>query len=156
MIKDLVVISLLFAFACSVNTECEHTASSFRCVKFVKAYDADTITVQIPDVHPYLGENASVRINGIDTAEMKGEAPCEKEAALEARVLVLTKLTNAKRVHLENIGREKFGRILADVKVDGKDIAKMLLDSGLATEYHGEKKTVRDWCAILKKYSENN
>src|SRR5688572_9894328 len=68
--------------------ECKHTKTEFRCVKYIKNYDADTVTFNIPDVHPLIGENISVRVNGIDTPEIKGKNDCEKMAARTAQRLI--------------------------------------------------------------------
>jgi endonuclease YncB( thermonuclease family) len=56
----------------------------------------------------------SVRLNGIDTPEIKGKNDDEKEAAKAARN-ALSNLIYGKQIRLENIKSEKYGRILADV-----------------------------------------
>jgi endonuclease YncB( thermonuclease family) len=56
----------------------------------------------------------SVRLNGIDTPEIKGKNDDEKEAATAARK-ALANLIYGKQIRLENIKSEKYGRILADV-----------------------------------------
>jgi endonuclease YncB( thermonuclease family) len=130
------------------NKECVHDTSSFRCVKFIKNYDADTITVQIPQVHPLIGDKISVRVRGIDSAEMKGKSPCEKARAKEAQKLVERSLKSAKRIHLTNVERDKYFRILADVEVDGQYIKDILIQRQLAYEYHGQTKRKVDWCKM--------
>jgi endonuclease YncB( thermonuclease family) len=120
-------------------------------VKYLKNYDADTITVEIPGVHPLFGEKIGVRVNGIDTAEMKGKLPCEKDAARTAQRLVANLLKNAKRIDLKNVARDKYFRVLADVEVDGKLISEFLLKNNLAYEYHGSTKQKIDWCTFQKR-----
>jgi len=44
---------------------------------YVRNYDGDTITFNLPGLHPIIGEKISIRVNGIDTPEIKGK--CEKE-----------------------------------------------------------------------------
>ncbi len=52
----------------------------------VSAYDGDTLTV---DAHPWPGVTirTGVRVNGIDTPEIRGKCDAEKEMAREARDL---------------------------------------------------------------------
>lgn len=128
------------------KAECEHDKNNFRCVKVLKNYDGDTITVFVPGVHPLLGENISVRVNGIDTPEIKTSNDCEKTAGRAAQRLVENLLKNSKRVDLENLQRDKYFRILADVKVDGQNLKEILIKNRLAYEYHGGTKEKRNWC----------
>ena len=44
---------------------------------YVRNYDGDTITFTLPGLHPIIGEKISIRVNGIDTPEIKGK--CDKE-----------------------------------------------------------------------------
>lgn len=107
--------------------------------KVIKVYDGDTIT--IASKLPY---NESplyrfpVRLNGIDTPEMKGKdvSDEEKEAAKEAREFVY-KLVYNKYVRLENVKNEKYGRILADVYVDDINLNEELLKRRYAVKYDG-------------------
>lgn len=143
----LIAFGLLALSACSIRIEnVWNPKDGFEDVIFVAAYDADTITVTLRDVHPFFGKNAKVRIQGIDTAEIKGHDECERQAAIKARDMVVAKLKTSKHINLTNLGREKFGRILADVIADGDDIGLMLIQANLANVYHGEKKPVTDWC----------
>lgn len=125
---------------------CDHDATTFRCVNYVRNYDADTITFDIPGVHPLIGKNISVRVRHIDTPEIKGKLPCEKDAARTAKRLIENLLKNAKRIDLENVDKDKYFRILADVIVDGKPIKDILLKNNLAYAYEGETKQKLNWC----------
>jgi micrococcal nuclease len=142
---------ILFILAFALASDCKHDANNFRCVKVLKNYDGDTITVSIPDVHPLLGEKISVRIRGIDTAEVKGKTPCEKDAARVARNLVESLTKNAKVIDLQNIDRDKYFRILADVMVDGKSVKDILIKNQLAVAYDGGTKEKVNWCDSLRK-----
>lgn len=126
--------------------DCAHDTTTFRCVTYVKTYDGDTVTFEIPGVHPLLGHAISVRVLGIDTAEMKGKTPCEKARAVEARDLVASILSKAKRVDLLDVGRDKFFRIDAVIVADGVNIGDVLLEHGLAYRYDGGTKAAPDWC----------
>jgi endonuclease YncB( thermonuclease family) len=131
------------------NPECQHDTKSFRCVEFINNYDADTITVRIPGVHPLLGENISVRVRGIDTAERRGKDECEKQAAMTAKEAVSGLLARAKRIDLVDVGRDKYFRILATVLVDGVSLADQLRKNNLAVAYSGGTKSRVNWCNHL-------
>ncbi|MCM2354114.1 MAG: thermonuclease family protein [Pseudobdellovibrio sp.] len=130
---------------------CEHDALNFRCVKFIKNYDADTVTFFIPNVHPLLGEKISVRVRGIDTAEKKGKHPCEKDQAFQAQELVGKTLEAAKRIDLVNVDRDKYFRILADIQADGRSIKDILEEADLGYSYNGGSKQNVNWCEFGKK-----
>lgn len=132
------------------KSECTHTADTLKCVKYVRNYDADTITMEIPGLHPLLGKNAGIRVLGVDTPEIRTKNACEKKKAKHAKKVVEKILSKAKRIDLENISRGKFFRIVADVKADGKSLTKMLLEKNLAYPYDGGTKRKVDWCKPLQ------
>jgi micrococcal nuclease len=108
----------------------------------IKVYDADTIT--IASTLPYDGSplyRLSVRLNGIDTPEMKGKdvSDDEKAAAKSAREFVYNLVFN-KFVRLENIESEKYGRILADVYIGDIHVNELLLKERYAVKYDGGTK----------------
>lgn len=125
---------------------CEHDAKTFRCVKYIRNYDADTITFDIPNVHPLIGKNISIRVRHVDTPEIKGKLPCEKDAARTAKRMIENILKSAKRIDLENVDKDKYFRILADVIVDGKSLKDTLLKNNLAYSYEGKTKQKLNWC----------
>lgn len=108
----------------------------------IKVYDGDTITIvsKLPyDASPFY--KFSVRLNGIDTPEIKGSTAMEKLKAQEAKN-ALSELILHKKVNLKNVSTEKYGRILADVYTeDGLHVNQWLLDQGHAVVYDGGKKT---------------
>jgi endonuclease YncB( thermonuclease family) len=129
--------------------DCQHDSKTFRCVKYVKNYDGDTITVKIPDVHPLIGKDISVRILGIDTPEKNGTRPCEKAKARDAQRLVENLLKRAKTVELRNVDRDKYFRILAEVWADSQSIGAILIKNKLALPYDGGRKPAStNWCEL--------
>ena len=116
----------------------------------IKVYDGDTFT--LAGHLPYDGSplyRFSVRLNGIDCAEIKGKTEEEKECAIRARK-ELDELIMGKAVTLKNVKNEKYGRILADVFVGDLHVNKHMIDKGLAIEYDGGSKTTRSWFEIYK------
>jgi micrococcal nuclease len=116
----------------------------------IKVYDGDTFT--LAGHLPYDGSplyRFSVRLNGIDCAEIKGKTEEEKECAIRARN-ELEKLIMGKTVTLKNVKNEKYGRILADVFVEELHVNKHMIDKGLAIEYDGGSKSTKSWFEIYK------
>lgn len=143
-----IIVALLFSGAAFAQKEsnCIHDNNHFRCVQYLYNYDGDTVTFNIPNIHPLLGHKIPVRIVGLDTPEIKGNKPCEKEKARTAKKLIESKLKNAKVIHLLNVDRDKYFRILAEVEVDGERLSALLLKNKLAVPYQGGKKTTTSWC----------
>ena len=108
-------------------------------------YDGDTFRANIKEYPPLIGYRMGIRINGIDTPEMRGKCQKEKTLAREAKQFTVAKLRAAKKIELRNMKRGKYFRIVADVHVDGKNLGKMLINSGLAVPYDGGHKG-KNWC----------
>lgn len=116
----------------------------------IKVYDGDTFT--LAGHLPYEGSplyRFSVRLNGIDCAELKGKTEEEKECAIRARKELDSLIIN-KTVVLKNVKNEKYGRILADVYVDNIHVNQHMIDKGLAVSYDGGAKTTKSWFEIYK------
>ena len=111
-------------------------------------YDADTFRVVINNWPKIIGKNISIRIKGIDAPEIRGKCEIEKQKALVAKQFTVQLLTNAKVIELRNIKRGKYFRILADVFVDGKNLAEMLINKKLVNTYNGG--TREGWCSTTK------
>lgn len=141
---------LVWLFIASLwAADCPHGSDRFNCVKFVKNYDGDTITVNVPDVHPFFGKGLNVRLRGIDTPEIRGKTPCEKDWGRSAKKLVESELSHAKRIDLKINHKkklDKYGRLLALVIYDNKDLAETLLKNHMAIRYDGGTKPKVDWC----------
>ena len=110
----------------------------------ISVYDGDTFRVNIDSLPPIVGKNIAIRLNGVDTPEIKGKCQYEKDLALEARDFVRNKLANAKEIKLTKIERGKYFRVVAKVLIDGVSLEQELLDHGLAYKYNGGKKS--SWC----------
>ena len=115
--------------------------------KVIKVYDGDTFTVE---AYPWPGLEAkvSVRIDGVDTPEIRGKCDAEKQKAIEAREFVKG-LVLGETVFLKNVKHGKYaGRVVADVKLEGGgSLAQKIIDRGLGREYHGGRR--EGWCATL-------
>ncbi len=117
----------------------------FEGAVYVRNYDGDTITFNLPGLHPIIGDEISIRVNGIDTPEIRGKCEKEKYDAKQAKEMVADVLKDAEQIVLKNMERGKYFRITADVIADGKNLADVLMESGMAIRYDGGKKT-HGWC----------
>lgn len=107
----------------------------------IKVYDGDTIT--IAGHLPYDGSplyRFSVRLNGTDYAEIKGNSEEEKRFTLKLSQLIMNKT-----VVLKNVKNEKYGRLLADVYVGDVHVNQFMIDNGLAV---GRTKQTIEWLEI--------
>jgi micrococcal nuclease len=136
--------------AMAASRYCKHDRENFRCVEYLRNYDGDTITFSISDLHPLLGEEITVRVMGVDTAEKATHDLCEKEVAKIAQAYVQKKLEKAHRIDLVDVSRGKYFRIIADVIYDGHSLAIELLRKKFGEQYDGGTKPRIDWCARLK------
>lgn len=117
--------------------------------KVVKVYDGDTITIvatldfglyHSPQLYKF-----SVRLNGIDTPELKTKNENEKKLAMVARDELKKQLDN-KIVELKNVSLEKYGRLLADVYVGDVCVNEWMVTNGYAVRYDGgTKERPEDW-----------
>ncbi len=87
-----------------------------------------------------------VRLINIDTPEMNGKCVAEKVMAQNARELLATLIPRGTTIELQNIKDDKYlGRINANVILpDGRDLGRIMIDSGLARPYSGGKR--KSWC----------
>lgn len=148
-VKIILMVLLFFgAFSCAnrKTSNCQNTKTSFNCVKVVEVYDGDTIFIDLPGQHPLFGKRMGVRILGIDTPEIRTKDQCEKRKAKEAKKMLEKIITQAKRVDIVDIKKDKFFRILGRIVADGKSVSNELIKAKLAYPYHGERKLQRDWC----------
>lgn len=122
-------------------------AQEFYVYKPVKITDGDTIKLDVSKESPMIKKlGLSVRIKGIDTPEKAPRAKCKKESELgQQATKFTTELVGNKELLLSQVENDHYGgRIVANVKVEGVDIAQELLKKGLAKVYNGKKK--KSWC----------
>ena len=109
-------------------------------------YDGDTFRADIDSFPPLIGKRMAIRINGIDTPEMRGKCSKEKNLARRAKQFSVSALRGAKVIELRDMKRGKYFRIVADVFVDSISLGHMLIKKGFAVSYDGGTKN-KDWCS---------
>ena len=120
----------------------------------IKVYDGDTITIasKVPGLYNSPIYKFSVRLNGIDTPEMRTKDEDEKEIAILARDALSEKIMG-KEIRLENVKTEKYGRLLCDIYLGQSHLNQWLIDNKYALPYDGGAKVIPEsW----KKYHHTN
>lgn len=141
MKKALYIISILLVFCECILLAKEYTDTieNFRnmraLAKLIKVRDGDTFVITIEDTPDVFGEEIAVRIRGIDTPELNDKREEIKAIAIKAKEELERLLTSGKKIVLYNLGRDKYFRLLASVKVGDIDVAEYLIKRGLAKEY---------------------
>ena len=140
-----IVVLLLPLLLCNALHSYAESYGDYQGAIYLKNYDGDTIRFNLPGYPPIAGKDIRVRVNGIDTPEIKGKCKKEKYEAQQARDMVADILKGAEKINLKNMKRGKYFRIAADVIVDGENLADVLIEAGMAIKYNGGKKTYK-WC----------
>ena len=136
---------LLPLLLCNALHSYAESYGDYQGAIYLKNYDGDTIRFNLPGYPPIAGKDIRVRVNGIDTPEIKGKCKKEKYEARQARDMVADILKGAEKINLKNMKRGKYFRIAADVIVDGENLADVLIEAGRAIKYDGGKK-IHKWC----------
>ncbi len=106
--------------------------------KIIDVYDCDTVTAKISlgfDIY----KTAKIRLYGINCPEIRTKNKIEKEVGYESRDF-LRDLILEKDVELHTYKDGKYGRILADIYLDGILINDKLIECGYAHPYFGGKR----------------
>jgi endonuclease YncB( thermonuclease family) len=114
-----------------------------------RVIDGDTVEVDAQIWPGIVASGVSVRVDGIDTPERRGQCEQERQLAESAKLMMADLFAPGSFVELRNVRNGKFaGRVLADVSGDlAGDWAQTITAAGLAVEYHG-KGEKNDWCSI--------
>lgn len=102
-------------------------------------HDGDTIKVRLAgDCLPDLFRVMLVRLNGCDTPELRDTRSEVAERARMAQEFTRGLLRPGMSVVVRGASWDKYGgRIVGRIEVDGVDLCALLIDAGLAREYHG-------------------
>ena len=109
--------------------------------------DGDTLRVDASADFPPELANLLVRLRGIDAPGYGRLGKCDAERALghDAAIFVAEAVGGAERVVMRNLEWGKWGgRVIADVEIDGRSLAGLVLDAGLARAYDGGPRG--GWC----------
>ena len=125
----LLALTFLFLFGGSTTVNAKQNFGDYEGAIYVRNYDGDTITFNLPNLHPIIGKKIRVRLNGIDTPEFKGKCDKEKYDTEQAREIVGDILKDAEKITLKNMQRGNYFRIASDVIVYGESLADILIEA---------------------------
>ncbi len=141
-----VALAVILAFwACIMVSPAfaEPPLSEERHATVISTYDGDTFTAE---TRIWLGQvlTTGVRLDGIDTPEIRGKCQQEKDLAIKARDR--SHELTAQGVILRDIRWGKYAkRVIADVYLkSGESLAELLISEGLGRPYDGGRRT--SWC----------
>jgi len=121
------VFTLIFvAFA-----NCQHPIIA----KSDNVIDGDTIKDVIIEMDFGITTKKTIRLLGIDAPEMRGVSDNEKRKAVKSRDRLRAIVSDCPSLTLNGSSSDSFGRTLARIYCQGRDISQLLLEEGHAKEY---------------------
>ena len=110
--------------------------------KCVSVYDGDTIHVVFKMPNHNECYKWVIRVNGVDTPELRTRNKYEKQLGYKARDF-LSSLILDKIIILECLDFDKYGRLLGEIYNEGneKSISIQMIEQGHAKAYDGGTKT---------------
>jgi micrococcal nuclease len=110
---------------------------------------AGALSISVVDGDTLVLSGERIRIANIDAPELH-RAQCDAERRLAkvargrlAELLLLGKLKVKRGDPLDGRKRDRHGRTLATITVDGRDIGELMIAEGLARPWEGKRRT---WC----------
>ena len=139
--RCLCVFMLLLGLVISCQAQENDLNQNFNKVSLASVYDGDTFRVHLACKYGVFCKTIPIRVRGVDCPEIKGGSAETKELAKQAKAFTKNFLKSGK-ILLRNCGRDKYFRLLCDVKVNGKSLGEELLKAGHAVPYDGGTKTL--------------
>ena len=96
---------------------------NFHKVSLASVYDGDTFRVHLAYKYGVFCKTIPIRVRGVDCPEIKGGSIETKVLAKQAKAFTKSFLKSGK-ILLRNCGRDKYFRLLCDVKVNGQNLGK--------------------------------
>lgn len=137
------LVSSILAIAFSISLASAEEFGPYRAT-ITRVVDGDTLDAVV-QVWPGITAQASLRLFGIDTPELKAKQTCERTLAQSART-ALEQIASGKSVTIIVRRMDKYaGRYDASVNVDGMDLSSEMLRRKVARAYDGGARG--PWCA---------
>ncbi len=134
---------ILFLVPLTLSAKPENYGNA-EVLKVTSIFDGDSFRADLKGFPALVGNNMAIRINGIDTPELRGKCEVEKQLARKAKQFTVAHLRAGKNITLKNIKRGKYFRLIADVYIDGVSLGEQLIKHGHAVKYSGKAKP--NWC----------
>eukprot|EP00301_Raphidiophrys_heterophryoidea_P027554 c9708_g1_i1.p2 GENE.c9708_g1_i1~~c9708_g1_i1.p2 ORF type:complete len:173 (-),score=28.96 c9708_g1_i1:950-1468(-) len=117
--------------------------------KVISVYDGDTLTLAARINKHGKPFAFKIRLAGIDSAELKGASGAQLACAQAAKQMLSDRVLG-KCVTLTNLGKDKYGRVLARVWCNGVCVNDWMLEQGIVVPYAGKKKAEVNWAEIQR------
>ena len=128
----------------SLNAKVVQNPTILKGYQAVKVSDGDTLNVQKVENGKFVGEVMKIRMFGIDAPEKTQDYGIESKQALE-------KLVSGKTLEIEEKNRDRYGRTIAVVYVNGQNVNEEMVKNGNAWWYQEyDKKDTK-----MQAYQEN-
>ena len=128
----------------SLNAKVVQNPTILKGYQAVKVSDGDTLNVQKVENGKFTGEVIKIRMFGIDAPEKSQDYGSESKQALE-------KMVNGKTLEIEEKNRDRYGRTVAVVYVNGQNVNEEMVKNGNAWWYQEyDKKDTK-----MQAYQEN-
>lgn len=138
---------ILVALMLITNSLDAKQSYNFKGVEYVNNYDGDTFTFHLNCEIDFFCKNVKVRLNGVDTPEIKSKDKCEKYYGLQAKRFVNYQLSNAKSIDLKNCEPGKYYRLVCDIIINKiTDLKDVLITNYYGYSYDGGSKKKINWC----------
>ena len=109
--------------------------------RIVSVIDGDTVKLACPGAGI-----RRARLTGFDTPEVfSPKCASERARGNRATQELKRRIRKASQISIERHGRDRYGRILAEVRIDGRPLAAEMIASGHARAYSGGRR--RGWCS---------
>ena len=112
----------------SSNAKVLQNPTILKGYQAVKVSDGDTLNVQKVENGKFVGEIVKIRMFGIDAPEKSQDYGNESKQALE-------KLVSGKMLEIEEKNRDRYGRTVAVVYANGKNVNEEMVKAGNAWWY---------------------
>lgn len=87
------------------------------------------------------------RLFGVDTPEAGGRAKCKHELRLAAKATYrLQSILKSGQMFIIEHGRDRYGRVLAEVVMNGANVSALLINEGVGKPYNGARPDPKYWC----------
>ena len=104
--------------------------------KVIKWVDGDTLVVEI-DLGFYCTREERIRLNRINTSELKSDIAFQRRKAKHARMAVkkFCPINSIVKIYTKKTSRDMYARYLAEVYYEEKNISDYLLKTGIAKKF---------------------
>ena len=110
----------------------------------VRVIDGDTVQVDASADMPPALASIRVRLHDVDTPETwRPKCESERRAGEAATAFTKRAIAGANRVTVRPYRWDRFGRVVANLMLDGRTLSSMLIEAGLGRPWTGREE---EWC----------